>query len=286
MGNALCQPFFSPLKAWKRTHKPRLSNCMDEKNEHRVSNKSQVWYRYNATSPGNTSPPLGSVKSCPCCLHHAKAMGSAGITGQDTLPSGPYPYRAKGYPSSCGPPVTYLANLSGHFRVDWTESLLWKYCFCPHLSDWVYKASRKCESCIVHKADMEGTIPMTITTSKPFKLVTMDFLTTSSATSGFQYTLFIDHFIKFAVVVPTKDQTAATTAKHFWEHIVQLYSCPKKILSDQGLNFEICHLSFITKSHAALYHLKGNSACERFNRTFLGMPRNIELSYQIGGTNA
>lgn len=54
---------------------------------------------------------------------------------------------------------------------------------------------------------------MTISISEPFDLVTMDF---SSAPSGYQYTLvFVDHFTKFAVVVPTKDQTATTTAKLF-----------------------------------------------------------------------
>lgn len=48
---------------------------------------------------------------------------------------------------------------------------------------------------------------MTITTSEPFELVTMDFLMVSSFPSRFHYALvFVDHIIKFAVVVSTKDQ--------------------------------------------------------------------------------
>lgn len=57
------------------------------------------------------------------------------------------------------------------------------------------------------------------------------------------------------MVDPTKDQTALTIAKLFWEHMVQPYGCPKKILSDQGLNFELviiyelCRLNGIRKAH-------------------------------------
>lgn len=65
---------------------------------------------------------------------------------------------------------------------------------------------------------------MTITPFEPFELVTMDFITISSASSGYQYTLFfVDHFTKFAVVVHTRDQTATNTAKLFWEHNPMLF---------------------------------------------------------------
>lgn len=58
---------------------------------------------------------------------------------------------------------------------------------------------------------------MTIATSEPFKLITMDFLTISSSPSGYHYVLvFVDIFTKFAVVVPTEDQTALTMATLFW----------------------------------------------------------------------
>lgn len=50
------------------------------------------------------------------------------------------------------------------------------------------------------------------------KLVTIDFfLTISSLPSGSLYAfVFVNHFTKFVVVVPTKDQMAPTTAKLFW----------------------------------------------------------------------
>lgn len=53
-------------------------------------------------------------------------------------------------------------------------------------------------------------------------MVTIDFLIISSSPSGYHYTLiFVDHFHKFAVVVPTKDLAAPTTAKLFWDNVIQ-----------------------------------------------------------------
>lgn len=57
--------------------------------------------------------------------------------------------------------------------------------------------------------------------------------------SGYQYALvYVEYFIKFAVMVPTKNQMRSTTAKLFWEYVIQLYRCSKRILSDQGRNLE------------------------------------------------
>lgn len=80
---------------------------------------------------------------------------------------------------------------------------------------------------------------MTISTSEPFELVMMDFLTVSSSCSRFRYaSVFKDHFTKFALVVSTKDQTATTAAKLFWEHGVQPYGCLRCLHLYQGPNFE------------------------------------------------
>lgn len=89
------------------------------------------------------------------------------------------------------------------------------------MSVWVHKICQVCESCAIHKAPSEKTTAMTITTIKPFERVAMDFLMISRMPSGYQYALvFINHFTKFAVVVPTNDQTTVTTAILFWEHTV------------------------------------------------------------------
>lgn len=84
--------------------------------------------------------------------------------------------------------------------------------------EWVQQAYQECAACTVRKAHSERTTPMTITTTEPFELVTMDFLTVSSSHYMCHYVLdFVDH-IKFSVIVLTKDQTAMNTARLFREH--------------------------------------------------------------------
>ncbi len=85
-----------------------------------------------------------------------------------------------------------------------------------------------------------------------------------------------DHFIKYAVALPTKDQKATTVAKSLWEHYFVHYGFPGCILSDQGRDFEselikdLCALLGITKVRTSPYHPRGNPV-EHFNRTLLGL---------------
>ena len=79
------------------------------------------------------------------------------------------------------------------------------------------RACQECQSCAIHKGGTEQTTPLVVRTGEPFELLTMDFLTVADTSSGYRYALvFVDHFSKFAIVLPTKDQTATTMAKLFW----------------------------------------------------------------------
>ena len=47
-----------------------------------------------------------------------------------------------------------------------------------------------------------------------------------------------DHYTKYAIACPTRNQTAKTTADTFFNEFVTKNGVPTRIHSDQGANFE------------------------------------------------
>lgn len=105
----------------------------------------------------------------------------------------------------------------------------------------------------------------------------MDFLSLEPDSRNTKDILVItDHFTKYAVAIPTKDQKAVTVAKCLWDHFLTHYGFPERLHSDQGRDFEshvikeLCTLTNICKVRTSPYHPRGNPV-ERFNRTLLSM---------------
>ncbi len=84
------------------------------------------------------------------------------------------------------------------------------------------------------------------------------------------------------MAIPTKNQTAKTTAEAFFNNFVVHYGLPSRIHSDQGANFEselireMCELTGMKKSRTTIYHPMSNGMTERFNRTLIGMLGTLE----------
>uniref|UniRef100_A0A3B5A2A5 Integrase catalytic domain-containing protein n=1 Tax=Stegastes partitus TaxID=144197 RepID=A0A3B5A2A5_9TELE len=84
-----------------------------------------------------------------------------------------------------------------------------------------------------------------------------------------------DLFSKYALAVPTKDQSANTTARALYSSPIQTSGSPECILTDQGAAFEsavvreLCQLYGCQTIHMTAYHPQGHGACERFNQTLL-----------------
>ena len=86
-----------------------------------------------------------------------------------------------------------------------------------------------------------------------------------------------DHFMRYALAVVTKDQTAKTVAKVFYECFIAVFGAPTKLLSDRGANFtsalveELCAAFSIQKCHTTTYHAQCNGQVEHFHQTLFHM---------------
>lgn len=142
----------------------------------------------------------------------------------------------------------------------------------------------ECDRCLKFKTpDNQRAELVSIKTSYPLELVCMDYLTLEPCKGGIQNNLVItDHFSKFSVAVPTRNQTSKTTADALFHNFIVPYGIPTTLHSDQGANFssklipDLCFLTGISKSRTTPYHPMGNGITERFNRTLISMLGTLE----------
>ena len=83
----------------------------------------------------------------------------------------------------------------------------------------------------------------------------------------------IDCFSSFAIAVPLADQSSSSIISAIIGHYITVHGTPRRILTDQGKNFEssefsdFCSLFRIFKIRTTAYHSQSNGVCERFNQT-------------------
>lgn len=164
-------------------------------------------------------------------------------------------------------------------------SLLRRNFYWPQMEQVVQHYTQNCPRCTLHKARANVKAPLVPLTPKaPMHIVAMDFLTLGRPTDRYQNILVVtDLFTKYAWAIPTPDQTALTTARALWAHVIQPFGCPETFHSDQGPNFEsklvkeLCKVYGCRKTHTTPYHPQGNGACERFNQTLLSLLGTLEV---------
>ena len=179
-----------------------------------------------------------------------------------------------------------LHDDNGHQGRDRTSWLIKTRFFWLWMDKDIESKVRHCDRCIrqktrpVHAAEL-----VNITSSAPMELVCIDYLSLETSKGGFENILVItDHFTRYAQAIPTKNQTARTTARVLFDSFIVHYGFPTKLHSDKAQNFEsrvirhLCRIGGIKKTRTTPYHPMGNGQCERFNQTLLRMLGTLEPS--------
>jgi hypothetical protein len=163
-----------------------------------------------------------------------------------------------------------------HLGHDKTLDLVRQRFFWPNLGADMASYISTCDRCLHRKVCIEDRAPLvSIETSRPLELVCIDYLSIEPSRGYGNVPVITDHFTKYALAIPTKNQTANTTAKVLYNDFIVHYGIPEHLQSDQGKSFEckvikeLCAMLGMNKSRSTPYHMAANGETELFKHTTL-----------------
>ena len=122
----------------------------------------------------------------------------------------------------------------------------------------------------------------TITTTQPFELITTDYLNLDQCKGKYKYLLVVlDHFTKFVQAFPKKNKSGRSVADTFFNKYFLDFGFPKRILHDQGKEFEnklferLSEITVIKPLKTTPYNPMGDRLCKRMNQMLLNMLKTL-----------
>ncbi len=172
----------------------------------------------------------------------------------------------------------------GHIGVERTVNLIRdRFYWARMQGDTEHFIANECE-CLMRKKPHKATrAPLvSVVTTRPFELVSIDFLHLETCKGGYEYILVvIDHYTRFAQAYATTNKAAKTVVNKIFNDFALRFGFPEKNHHDMGKEFEnqlmyqLQKCCGVSASHTTCYHPQGNGQVERFNRTLLSMLRTL-----------
>ena len=133
--------------------------------------------------------------------------------------------------------VHHDAGHQGQQRtLDLTQERFW----WPMMAEDCCAIVRGCLHCRAFEGEVPRAPPCPIQVYAPLELVHLDYTSIESMMELNKppvvknVLVMMDHFTRYALTVGTKDQTAKTVMKVFYEHFIAVFGVPAKLLSDRG----------------------------------------------------
>jgi len=177
---------------------------------------------------------------------------------------------------------THDITLSAHLGFTKTLTKIRQRFYWKNMTTDVQNYIASCGSCSQYKnkfsKEVAPLVPLPVV-GYPWERVSTDFFGPLPVTeNGMKFVLcFTDHYSKWPILVPVKDESAKTVASALWERVITEHGCPRYLLSDRGAAFmselikEVCKLFKTTKLNTSPYHPSCNGLQERGNKVIAAM---------------